>query len=106
MVRKDNDYFVKELPIQPNWLALGAVCLTDPNVDPDWWNATAESEQRLGITVLAQETLAREVCERCPAKVECLEYGLQIRMVERDRAFGIYGGVNIRNISVRTKRAS
>lgn len=107
MTKKDNDYFVKELPAQPDWLALGALCLTDPNVDPDWWNASEESHQRLGLTVAEQEELAIATCARCPVKIECGNYGQEMRMVEGDRAFGIYGGIKIRNIRVRrVRRAS
>jgi hypothetical protein len=101
-----NEFTAWLLPEPPDWLELRAKCFTDPTVDPDWFNPDQESQMRLKLTVAEQEQLAKKVCARCPAIEECGEYGEAILDALGDRAYGIFGGISLRELRKRRRKAS
>jgi hypothetical protein len=105
--KSDKEFVGWMLPEPPDWLELGAACFDDPSVDLDWFNPDQESQQRLKKTIDQQEKLAKAVCARCPAIIECGNYGEAVLDALGDRAYGIFGGVSLRDLrKLRKPKAS
>jgi len=61
----------------PDWKAEGAICATG-NHDPDMWFSN--------VTALIAS--AKELCQGCPVRQECYDYGRDKGMM-----YGIWGGM-------------
>lgn len=60
-------------------------CASAP--EPDMWFPERDGDARWSYTPSA--ILARDICDSCPARLECLEYALQF-----DNLDGIWGGLD------------
>ena len=71
---------VMSYPQQESWAARGAC----RHSDPDLFFPVAGRGP-----ALRQLARAKSVCERCPVRVQCLEYALQ-----SGQSFGVWGGAS------------
>ena len=67
-------------PRQESWAARGACRQSDPDL---FFPVAARGP------ALRQLARAKSVCERCPVRVQCLEYALQ-----SGQSFGVWGGAS------------
>jgi WhiB family transcriptional regulator, redox-sensing transcriptional regulator len=71
---------VMSYPRRDGWEARGACKHSDPEL---FFPVTARGP------ALRQLAKAKQVCERCPVRVQCLEYALQ-----SGQSFGVWGGAS------------
>jgi len=71
---------VMSYPRQESWAARGACRQSDPDL---FFPVAARGP------ALRQLARAKSVCERCPVRVQCLEYALQ-----SGQSFGVWGGAS------------
>lgn len=65
-----------------------AACIDEPD-----WVFFPEGEMPFGKSWHQAHRRVREVCNGCPVRAECYEYGRQINE-ELDGVFGVWGGVS------------
>jgi hypothetical protein len=101
MAKENDDHRLLALPEAPDFDSLGGLCLS-PDVDRDLFHPDKESELRLSIKVAKQQELAIAICNNgagghpCPARDVCRQYGRELADILGDRAWGIFGGEDIR----------
>ena len=89
---------VMSYPLQHGWAARGACRHSDPDL---FFPVAARGP------ALRQLAQAKRVCERCPVRVQCLEYALQ-----SGQSFGVWGGASaeerrlMRRRQLRQRRAA
>jgi WhiB family redox-sensing transcriptional regulator len=66
-------------------------------IDPELWFPEREDSDTSGVIRMARA--AKQVCAHCPVQTECLTAALT-----NDERFGIWGGVNMRQIDPQERR--
>ena len=74
-----------------DWMA-SALC-RDTQYDPElWFPESDDSESR------ARTRRARDICRRCPARLECLAWAMK-----QDMLYGIWGGLSAEERATKRK---